>query len=60
MDFKRLLQWMYYLQIAFFVSGIYLLFVYILTSNTKRIQVMIGVLCFNLIAIKLMKDRYKI
>ncbi|MDM5339727.1 hypothetical protein QUF84_21235 [Fictibacillus enclensis] len=60
MDFKRLLQWMYYLQIAFFVSGIYLLFVYILTSNTKRIQVMIGVLCFNLIAIKLMKDRNKI
>ncbi|MDN4525544.1 hypothetical protein [Fictibacillus fluitans] len=60
MDFKRLLQWMYYLQIAFFVSGVYLLFVYILTSNTKRVQVMIGVLCFNLIAIKLMKDRYKI
>ncbi|MCQ6267972.1 hypothetical protein M1K46_20325 [Fictibacillus sp. WQ 8-8] len=60
MDFRRLLQWMYYLQIAFFVSGIYLLLVYILTSNTKRIQIMSGVLCFNLISLKLMRDRYKI
>ncbi|SFD50037.1 hypothetical protein SAMN05428981_101664 [Bacillus sp. OV194] len=51
---------MYYLQIAFFVSGIYLLLVYILTSNTKRIQIMSGVLCFNLISLKLMRDRYKI
>ncbi|MBY6036736.1 hypothetical protein KUV80_08730 [Fictibacillus nanhaiensis] len=60
MDFKKLVQMMYYLQVAFVVSGIYLLFVYILTNNSKRIQFLTLVLCINLISLKVTKDRFKV
>jgi presenilin-like A22 family membrane protease len=59
LDFKKLIQMMYYLQIAFIVSGVYLLFVYILTDNSKRIQLLTLVLCINAISLKVTRDRFK-
>ncbi|WP_188401341.1 hypothetical protein [Fictibacillus barbaricus] len=50
---------MYYLQLAFIVSGVYLLFVYIFTNNSKRIQFLTLVLCINLISLKVTRDRFK-
>jgi hypothetical protein len=59
LDFKKLVQMMYYLQIAFVVSGLYLLFVYIVTNNSKRIQILTLVLCINVISLKVIHDRFK-
>jgi presenilin-like A22 family membrane protease len=59
LDFKKLIQMMYYLQIAFVVSGLYLLFVYIVTNNSKRIQVLTMVLAINFISLKVTRDRFK-
>ncbi|MGC4378744.1 hypothetical protein WD019_17745 [Fictibacillus sp. Mic-4] len=59
MDFKKLIQAIYYLQISFFVSGLYLLLIYIFTNNKERIPIMTGVLCINFIALKLTRDRFK-
>ncbi|WP_130294102.1 MULTISPECIES: hypothetical protein [Fictibacillus] len=59
LDFKKLIQMMYYLQIAFIVSGVYLLFIYIFTNNSERIQFLTLVLCINLISLKVTRDRFK-
>ncbi|ANX13446.1 hypothetical protein ABE41_015660 [Fictibacillus arsenicus] len=59
LDFKKLIQMMYYLQIAFVVSGVYLLFIYIFTNNSERIQFLTLVLCINLISLKVTRDRFK-
>ncbi|MCM3718801.1 hypothetical protein [Fictibacillus phosphorivorans] len=59
LDFKKLIQMMYYLQIAFVVSGVYLLFIYIFTNNSERIQFLTLVICINLISLKVTRDRFK-
>jgi presenilin-like A22 family membrane protease len=59
LDLKKLAQMMYYLQIAFVVSGLYLLFVYIVTDNLERIQMLTFVLSVNLISLKVTRDRFK-
>ncbi|MFD1358731.1 hypothetical protein ACFQ4X_12505 [Fictibacillus halophilus] len=59
LDFKKLIQMMYYLQVAFVVSGVYLLFIYIFTNNSERIQFLTLVLCINLISLKVTRDRFK-
>ncbi|MFE1243316.1 hypothetical protein ACFW35_04215 [Fictibacillus sp. NPDC058756] len=59
LDFKKMIQMMYYLQVAFVVSGVYLLFIYIFTNNSERIQFLTLVLCINLISLKVTRDRFK-